>query len=144
MSTSTARRISMSPLEGEREAVITVMQNRQGRRFHETSALVQFGRGEHGKIPLQRSGGPHLLEIGLRHQSAQDQLVVVVGSIALAQLLNGRLFGRGGQDLFGAGAGHDSVQYVRLKRRYRRPVVAGGIFYAFDGTAGIWFYRDDT
>src|SRR5882672_11308544 len=119
------------------------MQNRQGRRFNETSDLVQFGRGEHGKIPLQRSGGPHLLEIGLRHQGAQDQLVVVGGSIAFAKLLNGRLFGRGGQHLFGAGAGHDSVQYVRLNRRYRLTVVAGGIFDDFVGNDGISFSRDD-
>jgi len=95
MSMSTARRISMSPLGGGEPS----LRNAEPARSRlMTSDLVQFGRESMGNS-ASAVRRPHLLQIrpGIRARRSTRRRV---GSIALAQLLNGRLFGRGAMTLW--------------------------------------------
>jgi hypothetical protein len=94
-------------------------------------------------VVLTGPGGAHALKIRLGHQRLQDQIVVVAGIVALAQLFDAWLFRRLGEDVLGARRGHDSVEDARLYRRDGLAVVAGGVLDDFVRHHAVALAGDD-
>ena len=97
------------------------------RRASRPSSVAAHGRTAattaSGKSRRTGPAARMLLEVGRRHERAEDQFVVVVaGAVATAQLGDVGLLGRVRQNLPRAGHRHDAVEHVRDRsaRRDRR------------------------